>query len=483
MYRCAWVALLVLVGCTRSHPIDGVEGARSTEMSGTVQGGLERPEQRLPVLDTPAPDGLSISGQRERFGLISDPPHPIFDHGVVRHYEIEVDPDDWARINREAYLEEYIRGELHFEDTVVQPVGLRFKGFRGSLYNCFRFDEQGRAQARTCSRLSLKLSFNEYDPEGRFYGLKKLNFHSMNNDPTKLRERLAYWLFRQYGVPAPRAVHATLSVNGEDLGLYDLVEQVDGRFTRHRFLDGGEGNLYKERWPMASTDEDYFLSGLKTNEHDPDVEVDKMVDFARALKKAEASETESVLDAHTDLDALMRYLAVDRAIDHWDGITAFRCRAEEDVPPLPPEVRAAQTPPLGFEVCQNKNFYVYEEAEGDRHWLVAWDTDVTFPFFPHSFPAWDEEPMECPVIQSGRPPGCDPLIRHFATSLRKLYVHASAAFVEGPFEAGKVERRVRRWWEQIAPYVQPGLFGAANVDSCLRVVNARRQAFLEEIQR
>ena len=85
-------------------------------------------------------------------------------------------------------------------------------------------------------KCSLKLGFDEVDANLRFYGLKKLNFHAMNNDLSRLRERLAYFLFRRFGVPAPRAVHATLTVNGESLGLYALVEEIDSRFTR-----AGEG--------------------------------------------------------------------------------------------------------------------------------------------------------------------------------------------------------------------------------------------------
>jgi hypothetical protein len=36
---------------------------------------------------------------------------------------------------------------------------------------------------------AVKMSFNWADPEGRFHGLKKLVFHSMNKDPSMLRER------------------------------------------------------------------------------------------------------------------------------------------------------------------------------------------------------------------------------------------------------------------------------------------------------
>lgn len=417
------------------------------------------------------------------FGIETDPPHPVFDQGAVREYEVEVDPDDWAHINETAYLEEYIPARLSYEGQTFQKVALRFKGFRGSLYNCFRFDDDGVATARTCDKLSLKLSFDEYDEEGRFFGLKKLNFHAMNNDLTRLRERLAYFLFRRFGVPAPRAVHATLTVNGQSLGLYTLVEQVDGRFTRARFPDGGEGNLYKERWPTSSVDEDYFRSGLESNTGEPRTDVGAMVRFAQEVHAANDDTIEGVLRRNTDFPALMRYLAVDRAIQLWDGITAFRCQSEEDVPPLPPEVLAAQTPPLGWETCQNKNFYFYEASTHDRIWLVAWDTDVSFAGVPNPFPDWDEPPEACEVRQSGRAPMCDPLIRWFATTLRPHYVSAGEAFLDTVFRAEVVGPVLRAWSLQIQPHLGFADLFAIAPEPLFERVTLVHNEFEDEIER
>jgi hypothetical protein len=47
------------------------------------------------------------------------------------------------------------------------------------------------------------------------------------------------------GIPAPRATHAKLLINGEYVGVFALIENIDVRFTRHNY-DSGEGNLYKE---------------------------------------------------------------------------------------------------------------------------------------------------------------------------------------------------------------------------------------------
>jgi len=415
--------------------------------------------------------------------LVSDPAdNPVFDQDTLRHYAVTVDPDEWAYINETAYLEEYIEGRVEVDGAVIEPIGLRFKGFRGSLYNCFTFDENGNAVGRTCDRLSMKLSFDEYDDEGRFHDLKKLNFNAMKNDSSMIRERLSSWLFRQFDVPAPRVVHATLSVNGEDQGLFALVEEVDGRFARARFPDGGKGNLYKERWPTSSADPGYFESGLESNRSDPDLDVSPMARFAEDLMDADDDTVEDVLRAHTDFEEIMRYLAVDRAIDHWDGPTAFRCQPEEDVPPLPPEVLAAQTPALGWEVCQNKNYFWYESTDDGRESLVAWDLDITFSGFSQ-FPDWNTAPDSCQIQQQGRPPRCDRLIDWFATTLRPHYVSAGQAFLAGPFQRAKMQAELDRWYAQIltaTPETAALQFGALALST---QIDARIAAFQQDLAR
>lgn len=359
----------------------------------------------------------------------------VFDDDVLRTYELAVAPADWQWLNDNALLEEYVPATLHFEGREFGPIGVRYKGGFGTLRACF--DAQGN---RTCPKLSMKLKFNEYDPEGRFYGLKRLNFHSMVRDPSLMHDRLAYALYRDMGVPAPHAVHARLVVNGELLGLFALIEDVDGRFTRDRFPDGGRGNLYKEIWPVHLTEQPY-LDKLETNE-DENPSAQKMVRFATALAGATDATFVSVLEAWTDAPTLMRYLAVDRAIDNWDGIVAWYC--------------------LGGS-CFNHNYYWYEETGADRVWLVPWDMDNTFqvpnPIRTNfGMPDWNETPSSCTPIPlflgiGGRPPACDPLLRRLATVTWDRYVAATREFFDGPFRLDALAARLDRWQAQIAPAV------------------------------
>ena len=173
----------------------------------------------------------------------SDPFGVVFDQSNVRTYNILISDEEFARLNANPTAEAYVQAAVEIDGHRYEPVGIRYKGFFGMLRFCFQNGQQ------TCAKLSWKLKFNHFDPALRYHGLKRLNFHSMNSDETQMREVLSYQLFRDAGVPAPRAVHAALQLNGESLGLFALVEDIDDRFIADRFRDRGRGVLYKEIWP------------------------------------------------------------------------------------------------------------------------------------------------------------------------------------------------------------------------------------------
>lgn len=367
----------------------------------------------------PGGDGGSADGGADRF---DDEAAPLFDEQVIRRYALTVAPADWDRLNATATDEVYVPAELALEGETFPMASVRYKGSYGTLYACF--DGAGN---RTCQKLSLKVSFNERDPEGSFHGLRKLNFHSLERDPSKVRDALGYRLFRRFGVPASRTAFARLSVNGEDLGLFLLVENVDGRFTRARYPDGGEGNLYDAVWPVHE-DAPTYQEGLKTNEDLRDV--GRMLRFARELGGATDDPGFRDVLARWQLDdQLARYMALARLLDHWDDVTAFYC---------------------GGGNCGNHNFYWYESRVEDRMWLVPWDLDNTLddnPLRTFGYPDWDDAGVSCELIDRGdgnfmRAPSCDPILGRLATAGRDAYVEHTEALLAGEFAPGPLDARI-----------------------------------------
>jgi hypothetical protein len=75
--------------------------------------------------------------------------------------------------------------------------------------------------------------------------MSKVNLKAMYNDPSQMREALAWGLFATAGVPASRHTYAKLGLNRTYMGLFSVIEQVDKRFLKDHFGDNDEGNLYK----------------------------------------------------------------------------------------------------------------------------------------------------------------------------------------------------------------------------------------------
>jgi spore coat protein CotH len=386
----------------------------------------------------------------------------VFAEDVVRHYEVTVDPADWDLIKRFPVKEQYIRGKLEFEGRTFEPIALRFKGARGSLYGCFKccstsetlescpgpeqacYDDAGMIAQSTCPKLSMKIDFENDWGSTDFYGIDRLNVHAPQLDWSDgLRERLAYWIFSDFGVVAPRAASATLGVNGQDMGVFTIVEAETGVFAKRAFGDAEAGNLYKQRWPTLSTDASYYESGLEDNKKAPDVS--KMVELAQALTTATDDTIEGVLEQKMDLDSLLRYLAVDRAIGNFDGPLTFRCKDQATIPALPPDVLQAQVFPLPWETCQNKNYYFYERPSDGREVLVPWDLNLTLiPFFPGE--SWTAPPVACDKMQwNGRSPQCDPLLRWLATVTYDRYLQTAEQLVQSSFDLDRMGAKLDAW--------------------------------------
>lgn len=402
-----------------------------------------------------APGGDDDAGQPG--SVIAEPNDDaafLYDQDFFRTFELKLAPEDLAFLDADPTAEIYVPGTLVYDGVEYGPVGIRYKGSLGAWVFCTEDSTPqnpfGVGGAKSCPKLNIKVSFNWSNPDGRFFGLKKIQFHAMNHDPSLMRERLGYMMFRKLGVPAPRAVHARVLVNGELSGVYVNVEYVDGRFTRSRFSDG-KGNLYKEVWPTYSdnqvvTTPQRLLGGLRTNEDD-NPSVAKMIEFGGAVMASEGADRAAVIADWMDVDNTLRMVAADRTIRADDGLFHFYCGGQ----------------------CSNHNYFVYQEEFSDRVWVIPWDLDNAFVlireagFTADSFvkvmDEWDDHGVACeprpggtPVSPRQLPPSCDPLIRGWG-SFAGEYDAAIDELVGGPFSEAVVETTIAAWQAQITDAV------------------------------
>jgi hypothetical protein len=75
--------------------------------------------------------------------------------------------------------------------------------------------------------------------------MTRINLKAMYNDPSQMREALAWRLFAIAGIPAPRHTYAKLAFDDTYKGLFSVIEHVDKKFLRDHFGKNYRGNLYK----------------------------------------------------------------------------------------------------------------------------------------------------------------------------------------------------------------------------------------------
>lgn len=372
----------------------------------------------------------------------------IYDQNQLHTFELNLPSESLAQIDADPAAEEYVEGSLTFEGETISPVGIRYKGSIGAFVDCLSGTNWANPSGyKTCTKLSMKVKINWEGREEKFYGVKKLQFHSQNLDPSQMRERLGYWLFREMGVPAPRSVHVRLMINGKFSGVYALTEQIDGRFTRYNYEDG-KGNLYKEIWPLSSTGHPQsnftYIQHLKTNE-DENPTADMIKEFATEIAQAEEEELKAVIDKWMDVDEIIAYAAVDRTIRNDDGAFHWYCN---------------------FGGCSPHNFYWYEQTDARTMHLIPWDLDNAFENIIHaSNPvtpianAWGEISADCEPFSFGtfgiqqRSAACDKLVRAW-TLFTAEYEQQLEELKSGPLSAAQADVLLDTWTEQIRAAIQ-----------------------------
>jgi hypothetical protein len=203
---------------------------------------------------------------------------------------------------------------------------------------------------------SLKIDFG--GKKQRWLGMDKLNLKAMWNDPSQMREALAWELLAAAGVPASGHGYARVCIGGQYMGLFSMIEQVDEAFLGDRFGKNDDGNLYKAYWGdigpatlehRAGADGDdsgaqYRLSGdmdqrswrLKTNDAEDDdpahQSYDDLAQLARVINGVgfegrgdqvfESREWQRAVEDIFDVEAFLRWAGTSMLLGAWDNYWA-----------------------------------------------------------------------------------------------------------------------------------------------------------------
>lgn len=222
----------------------------------------------------------------------------------------------------------YVDASVSIDGVVFPKVGLRKKGFIGSL---------------SSTRPSLKIRLNHIDKEGGIEGLTNLTLNNNKQDTSLMSQFVGYALFNAIGSPAPRCAYAKVTVNGENLGIYSHVETVRKPLLKRAF-GNDDGPLYE------GTVVDFYENWENSFEHkrgDDErgrAHINALIDLLADPKATEADIGELV-----DLESFYRFWATEGLVGFWDGYSGNK-----------------------------NNFFAYLNPEDNKFYFIPWGMDSIF---------------------------------------------------------------------------------------------------------
>jgi len=277
----------------------------------------------------------------------------VFNDQISHQIELTTPLEDWQAVLSEDFLNNQENPEAYPE--VYRPCLMRLDG--AYVVNC-GFRERGNSSRNINEnepKKPLKIAMDAF-VEQSYNGVKKFNLQNFTHDPSLMHDALAYSIFRELGIPAPRTAYAQLYVNGEYMGVYLMVENVDKTFLKIHFgSQNNDGNLYKTDKGAALYLNDlgndpspYIDAGLKLTTNEETNDYSKVIDFIHFLNQQERLDFDAEFKKRFDVENYLKILAVEKFIRSWDNYWAG-----------------------------GNNFYLYEHPDGQYRW-IPWDMNETF---------------------------------------------------------------------------------------------------------
>ena len=279
---------------------------------------------------------------KEHIGIAAEYEDALFEKGKLN--DIQISMDDWDAFVQKTFetpigdsAEEQLRKKEYDSCNVVingeeiKNTGIRTKG----VYSLQTAINSGSG------RFSLVLKFNAFEKQ-KYHSLRMIDLNSNIMDATSMKDAITYDMCRFIGLSAPLCNYAKITINGKYYGCYLAVEPVGKDFCKRNY---GEdyGSLYKPLHDLNYTG--IWSKKYKYIKDTVKIERSPFSNVKAALKSVHKKQD---IESHVDVDAVLKYMAVQTMVVNLDGLTGNNPR----------------------------NFYLYE-SDG-RISLIPWDYDLAF---------------------------------------------------------------------------------------------------------
>ncbi len=314
---------------------------------------------------------------------VVEPESEVFGMTRLHEVHVEVPADEWSVLQRETFVARgrggnfgtvavendfvredgrmihigggfggyfpWVHAELRAGDSVLRDVGLRYKG-------------NGSYSPYAGLHRNLKVKTDLFEGRDDWEGIETINFNAGGRDSSRMRETLAFAIFRAAGVAAPRTAYAEMRFSVEGThesatgGLFTVVENVNRRFLRWA-LPPGDGLLFKpermqggvgyygENWSS------YIPIWRPEREATPE-EQRRVIEFARLVNQPSVPLFRERIAEFVDVDQFLRFLAVNVLLVNRDSFLGGR-----------------------------HNYYIYLDPVDNLFRFLPWDLDLSFGSF------------------------------------------------------------------------------------------------------
>ena len=150
----------------------------------------------------------------------------LYDLNQLRTFALTFHDANWETLLRQNYASETnILADLVVDGTTYPDVGVRIRG--NTSYTALPAGSQ---------KFSLKLEMDFVHADQDLYGYDNLNLNNGFHDPTFSRE-VVYNNFVAQFIPNPRANNVVVTLQGQNWGVYNNIQQLDKALLRDYFED------------------------------------------------------------------------------------------------------------------------------------------------------------------------------------------------------------------------------------------------------
>ena len=205
-------------------------------------------------------------------------------------YQLEVSSDNLATLYADPLSDRRVPGTFSFAGEVF-PADVRFRGNVG----------------RYSPKKSWKIVFPADSP---FPNQDRINVNAFWWDPTLVRSKLAASVFEAAGIRPPANEHVLLALNGEYLGLYTRVEQMDEAFLERTGRNPG-ASIYKVVCGFARIlPNEAAYRRCYEKETNTNTGYDDLIGFVELINNTPDDRFAAALASVMDVEAFLDYYAV-----------------------------------------------------------------------------------------------------------------------------------------------------------------------------